>query len=77
MNNHPNTIARGFSWNEWQHFSPAERQRIFQEREKQNRSVATMQTSFVPVQNQSNTFISDDNAASVHAGQTRGVQQAS
>ncbi len=47
-------IARGYSWNEWQRLSPAERQRIFQERDRlnsqsvanqQNRSVATMQTA--------------------------------
>jgi hypothetical protein len=87
-NNNNTSIARGYSWNEWQCFSPEERQGIFQERDRQtqqqSRSVASMQMTSIPEEpsrNVSSAFVSSDDCntavSGLHAGQTRGVQQAS
>jgi hypothetical protein len=66
------SIARGYPYADWQNLSTNQRQQVYQERERLNRSIAAINIS-------SSTSTTQDNndPASIHAGQIRGVEQAS
>jgi hypothetical protein len=66
-------VARGYSYADWQSLSTDQRTQVYQERERLARSMAAINIS-TPTIMSSNE---DNNHNSVHAGQIRGVEQAS
>jgi hypothetical protein len=68
------SVARGYSYADWQNLSTNQRQQVYQERERLNHLMAAINISTPP------TIVShndEDNSPSVHAGQIHGVEQAS
>ncbi len=70
------SMARGYSHADWQNLSTTQRQQVYQERERLNRLVAAMNVTPDAVSVHIPNEISNT-SASIHAGQIRGVEQAS
>ncbi len=66
-------MARGYSYREWSQLSAAQKQRIYQERDHTN----TAHTVASIMQEQGTMGQNNETTSQVHAGQVRGVTQAS